>query len=106
MFHRVIVGFALHVGYIPFQQFELLFRSSVCVCVGVCGVLRVSKLCERVVCERVVCQEVVCERVVCEQVVYDGRPTEEGRRRDRRVQGKTRSPHKDVGNWKLAIFSL
>ena len=78
MFHRVIFGFALHVGYIPFQQFELLFRSSVCVCVGVCGVLRVSKLCERVVCERVVCQEVVCERVVCEQVVYDGRPTEEG----------------------------
>ena len=80
--------------------------DQVCVCVGVCGVLRVSKLCERVVCERVVCQEVVCERVVCEQVVYDGRPTEEGRRRDRRVQGKTRSPHKDVGNWKLAIFSL
>ena len=52
--------------------------DQVCVCVGVCGVLRVSKLCERVVCERVVCQEVVCERVVCEQVVYDGRPTEEG----------------------------
>ena len=29
MFHRVIFGFALHVGYVPFQQFELLFRSSV-----------------------------------------------------------------------------
>ena len=29
MFHRVIVAFALHVGYIPFQQFELLFQSSV-----------------------------------------------------------------------------
>ena len=29
MFHCVIVGFALHVGYIPFQQFELLFQSSV-----------------------------------------------------------------------------
>ena len=67
----------------------------------VCG----QVVCGQVVCEKVVCGQVVCGQVVCRQLCVDNLCVDKlcvdklERRRGGGAEPKTRTPHKDVGNY-------